>query len=158
MSSSFTDLASQPQSNAMALPSRHRSPQADKRSTTASRHFCFSWAVSGADDTSPCCEQFNVLRIGPSTPHRTELQTGRIRGRGRFHWGKTIPAGGRIQELSALILRHVFPRQHSVSFRRHLCEGLTADNSYSRWRMPADLPQLQPGRSQPRRWPIHSQR
>jgi hypothetical protein len=31
-----------------------------------SRHQGISWAVSGADDTSPCCEQFNLLRIGPN--------------------------------------------------------------------------------------------
>src|SRR5262249_54483507 len=114
-----------------------------KRSTTALRHFCFSWAVSGADDTSPCCEQFNVLRIGSkhptSVPHP---KPGRCRGRGQFHWGETIPARRRIQDLSGYILNHVFPRQHSVSFQQYRCEGLSAGNFRLWLPMPTDLQQL----------------
>src|SRR5581483_3178194 len=40
-----------------------------------SDHQCFSWAISGADDRSPCCEQYNLLRIGPHIRSSPQTQT-----------------------------------------------------------------------------------
>ena len=57
----------QPQPTTMASPSS--APSAPRlgheRPTRQLCHQCFSWAVSGADDTSPCCEQINLLRVDP---------------------------------------------------------------------------------------------
>ncbi len=56
-----------------------------------SRHQFISWAASGADDTSPCCEQFNLLRIAPSIqPFAYRKLDGRMRG--QFHWRPDYPA------------------------------------------------------------------
>ena len=53
--------------------------------------------LSGADDTSPCCEQINLLRIVPSVlPLAYKKLGGRTRG--RFHWyPQTTRTAGRIK-------------------------------------------------------------
>src|SRR5262245_53486962 len=50
---------------------RSSAPQLARRprlSAEATGRQCFSWAISGADDGSPCCEQFYLLRIRSSIP------------------------------------------------------------------------------------------
>jgi hypothetical protein len=51
-----------------------------------SRHQFISWAASGADDTSPCCEQFNLLRIAPSSQPLSLVKDRRLKA-------QTIPLG-----------------------------------------------------------------
>jgi hypothetical protein len=54
-----SDVTTQP-------PSELRPTRRLRRQRRQSGHsLCFSWTVSGADDRSPCCEQYNLLRTGP---------------------------------------------------------------------------------------------
>ena len=116
VNSSFTARALQPQSKAMALTIlRHRTRvRGHGAQLGRSRHQCFSWAVSGADDTSPCCEQFNLLRIAPST--QPSLARNSTAGRMDDSTGpQTIAARGRIQGLSGHMLQ---PRVLAATQRR----------------------------------------
>src|SRR6185436_15744442 len=74
-------------------------------SAAATGHQCLSWAISGADDGSPCCEQFYLLRIRSSIQLASDKSIGGgKRTRGRFHYPHPIADGERIQGVSGHML------------------------------------------------------
>ena len=93
--------------------------RAQPRGLGKSRHQCISWAASGADDTSPCCEQSNLLRIAPSIRPVACKREGWTRG--RFHWTLSLSRlRSKIQGLSQAYAQFTcFHGNTASAFRRH---------------------------------------
>ncbi len=82
-----------------------------------SSHQCISWAASGADDTSPYCEQSNQLRVARASGHSLAKQDG-LDARTIPLAVETIPPHRKFQGLSKRMLNHVFSWQHSAACLR----------------------------------------